>query len=187
MVWDNLGLARDKVELLPHQTTWVHAFAEEKASILEQAAQYIQAIAHVGSTAVPQLHAKPILDIAISLKAGDVERDVVPKIVQLGYEYKGEHGIAGRLYFVKRQDGKSLVHIHAFPQGHPHVLELIAFRDYLLAHAEARDAYQALKMRLQTQYKHDRPAYTSAKHDFIQSILQKISIAQNTERNPRIH
>ena len=170
--WTGIGVPRGKVILVDYQQSWQQQFQQEKQR-LREACRKLTTVEHVGSTAIPGLVAKPLLDIAIALASFEEGEEVVPCITRLGYEYFGEHGIPGRFYFVLRDQGRSLAHIHMYEKSHPDLRDLIAFKTYLLQHPEAVKAYADLKLELYAKYPTERSRYTSAKGAFIQGILLK--------------
>lgn len=123
---------------------------------------------HIGSTAVPGLTAKPILDlipVARDLDALDAAR---PAIEAMGYDWKGEFGLPGRRYCALTQDGTRLVHAHCYAQGSPEITRHLAFRDYLRANPEVRDAYAALKAHC-AQSSIDMDSYCDCKDSWIKT------------------
>ena len=171
--WTGIGVPRDKVILVDYQESWQQQFQQEKQRLLNACGEKLTAVEHVGSTSVPGLVAKPLLDIAVALKALEDGEDAVPCIIRLGYEYLGERGIPGRFYFVLRAEGRSLAHVHMYEQNHSDLRDLVAFKTYLLHHPEAVQAYAELKRELYVKYRDDRSSYTSVKGAFIQTILSK--------------
>lgn len=165
-----IGLERGKIELHPHSPTWAEAFREEQNRLLEKPGFKAFGIEHIGSTAVPGLLAKPIIDIAISIRGHGYK--FVADLEELGYLYKGENGIAGRHYFRTNAD---IVrhHIHMFPVRHEKLLDHLLFRDFLRAHPDWVQEYSRLKLSLQRQYPHDRKSYTEGKAKFIERVLGK--------------
>ena len=95
----------------------------------------------------------------------------MPRIEALGYRYRGEHGIPGRLYFEKTVDCRTVAHAHMFPSGHPAITTHLLFRDHLRTHLEAARDYEQLKRELAAKYQDDREAYTAAKANFIDGII----------------
>jgi GrpB-like predicted nucleotidyltransferase (UPF0157 family) len=126
---------------------------------------------HIGSTAVPGLAAKPILDLmplVTSLDGLDRERG---KVEALGYEWHGEYGIAGRRYCTLADaGGVRLVQLHFFEVDSPHAKRHLAFRDYLRAHREVRRAYEAEKRRARDLHPNDSHAYSDEKAVWIQKM-----------------
>jgi GrpB-like predicted nucleotidyltransferase (UPF0157 family) len=170
-----LGLARDCVELVPHDPAWSTAFREEAALLRAALGDHTVQIEHVGSTSIPGLEAKPILDIVVAVRDPSQLVAFAAAVAPLGYQYKPDPTDPGRLYFVKRlADGHTTTHhLNLCELGSECWVTHVAFRDYLLAHPEAREEYRALKHDLAERFRHDRPAYTEGKAAFIQSILAK--------------
>ena len=172
--WEGVGVPRGEVVLAEYQQSWRHAFKQEKQRLLEACGEKLTAVEHVGSTAIPGLVAKPLLDITVGLASAEDGEEVASCLLRLGYDYLGEHGIPGRFYFVLRQEGNSLTHVHMYEKGHHDLHDLIAFRNYLLRHSETARAYSDLKRELYAKYRYDRPSYTTAKEAFVQAVLAKV-------------
>jgi GrpB-like predicted nucleotidyltransferase (UPF0157 family) len=132
----------------------------------------VASLHHIGSTAIPGIFAKPIIDIL--LEVDDIIRLDVQRAAmeQLGYEAMGEFGIPGRRYF--RRDNASDIRthqVHAFQSGSPEIERHLAFRDYMNAHPEAAQAYSLLKQRLAGEHPDDMEAYMDGKDPFIKEHL----------------
>lgn len=164
------------VVVVDHQTAWGAQFQAEAAAIHRALPADVVYIHHIGSTAVSGLPAKPIIDIL------PVVRDVsaldgagCAALVQLGYEARGEYGLPGRRYFVKRdcRTGKPPVHVHAYQVGHPDVARHLAFRDFLRHQPEVATAYGRLKVSLAAQHPQDIEAYMDGKDAFVQEQQQR--------------
>ena len=166
----------NEVTIVEYNPAWPAMFEEEKARLLDAAGTWIDDVQHVGSTAVPGLAAKPIIDIMIAIyNLADVEKCVAP-IESLGYGYMGEYGLPERHFFRKPPpDGwiGRTHHIHMVLRDSNQWVNQVHFRDYLRAHPEARQRYQDLKRELAEQFGSDRFAYTDAKQEFIFAILRK--------------
>jgi GrpB-like predicted nucleotidyltransferase (UPF0157 family) len=138
-----------KVVVVPHDPAWAAAFASEAVALNAALGGAVVALHHIGSTAIPTILAKPIIDIlgeATSLDAVDAHAAAV---VALGYEARGEFGLPGRRYFSKRTpEGIRTHHLHIFQQGSTSVQRHLAFRDHLRAHPAKAADYAALKARL---------------------------------------
>jgi GrpB-like predicted nucleotidyltransferase (UPF0157 family) len=167
---DLLGVKRHVVKLVPYREEYKQLFEAEKLKIAEALGENALHIHHVGSTSIPGAIAKPLLDIAVAVK--DLEAIHIPAMEALGYQCMGEYGIPGRCYFVKRRDGDmSTHHVHCYEEGHEGLENQLLFRDYLRAHPEAVQEYNALKMFLLETYPNDRPKYTESKTGFVLHIL----------------
>jgi GrpB-like predicted nucleotidyltransferase (UPF0157 family) len=158
------------IEVVPYAVKWPAEFraaAEELASIW---GEEVIAVRHVGSTAVPDLPAKPIIDVLVEVH--DIERiDAYdPEMLRRGYQPKGEAGIPGRRFFVKGGDESRTHHVHVFPAGHERIARYLAFRDYLRTHPDEARAYGALKVELAHSFPHDIEGYMTGKDSLIQEL-----------------
>lgn len=158
------------VEVVPYDPQWPARFAAEAAAVQSALGAAVIRIEHVGSTSVPGLAAKPIIDMMPLVR--DV-RDVskrIPALAAIGYIPRGEFGLPGRRYFVKGTAHARLVHCHLYAADHPEVERHLAFRDYLRAYPAARDAYAALKIELARQHPTDIVAYMDGKDGLIKQL-----------------
>lgn len=162
------------VIIVDYDPKWPDAFAAEKARIEAALAGQEALIEHVGSTAVPGLSAKPIIDILIGVPDLDVADRCVAPLVALGYEYFPEHEatMPERRYLDRIGEPLSY-HLHMVAAGGEFWQRHLAFRDYLRAHPEVADQYDRLKRDLAERYRDDREAYTNAKTDFIRSVEER--------------
>lgn len=174
-----LGLERiGGVRLASHNSRWQREFSEEAHRIFETLKIPELQIFHVGSTSIPGLHAKPIIDILIatpSLSTWDARQS---NLELLGYECKGEYGIAGRRYCVlyDSQKTKGYVHLHAFEKGHPEIETHLLFRDYLRRCSEDCRQYEALKLKLAHQQGVPRSDYSALKAPLIRDIMERAAL-----------
>jgi len=169
---DGLGLDRREVRLSPHNPDWVTLGAQECAAVAALLGPLAVAVVHVGSTAVPGLEAKPILDIAAAVRDQVPIDDVVSRLCEKGsYAYDGDRRDDGGLLFVRGEGTFRTVHVHVVGQGSR------AWEDYLRFHAllrddpDARDAYQTAKRQLARTFARDRPGYTKAKGIVVEELL----------------
>lgn len=148
--------------LSPHRSDWAGVFMTEARAIRDVAGGAV-ALHHIGSTAVPDLLAKPVIDILGVADDRSAAEALARPLVASGYEAKGAYGIEGRWYFRRDDaDGRRLIHLHVFVVGSPHIERHLAFRDYLRAHPDRAAAYGALKRRLAR-----APDYQQAKAGFV--------------------
>jgi GrpB-like predicted nucleotidyltransferase (UPF0157 family) len=164
-----IGLEKGVVRLSPYTPEWRQLFEVEKAIIQTVVGAYILDIQHVGSTSIPGMPAKPIVDIGIAVANFEEARVCIPLIEELGYEYKGEDS-PHRHYFVKG-DPRTF-HIHMCEISSPVWQNLLFFRDYLSQHPDVAKEYAELKLQLAIKYPQDRAAYLDGKAPFIQQVLQ---------------
>jgi len=162
-----------KVEVVPYDPNWVYAFQAEADEIRRILGQEVVAVHHIGSTAIPNLSAKPIVDLLVVVR--DIEKvDAFnERMTQLGYMPKGENGIPGRRYFIKGDEVHRTHHTHIFQTGHPHIDRHLSFRDYLIAHPEDALPYGRLKQELACRFPTDIDGYVAGKDGFIKEIDRK--------------
>jgi GrpB-like predicted nucleotidyltransferase (UPF0157 family) len=169
----------DPIELVPYDPAWAGLFAEECANLRAALGEdAIVDIAHFGSTAVPGLVAKPIIDIMLKTACLKSARDTFPaKLAELGYLYWRDDPSRERLYFVKGMPphgARRTHHLHVIaPEGA--MWRQVAFAQYLRAHPETAAAYAALKADLAARYRDDREAYTEGKAEFIAEVMARLA------------
>ncbi|HET6384532.1 MAG TPA: GrpB family protein [Armatimonadota bacterium] len=163
-----LGLAWGTVQIVEHEPLWTARYQEEKARISERIGGMLVDIQHVGSTAVPGLAAKPIIDIAIALDRLEQVSALVDPLKDLGYEFMSEIKIPGEFFFKKNS---SDFHVHVLERNSADWMNYLFFRDYLRANPEVAQQYIDLKRDLAARHHDDRPSYTRGKADFIRQVL----------------
>lgn len=153
-----------------HNPVWFEVFETEAGHIKTILGDNCVTIHHIGSTAVPGLAAKPIIDIMPVVKSLEAVDLVAVKFEKIGYEYLGEFSIPGRRYL--RKGGDERTHqIHIFADSDTqNINRHIAFRDYLRTHTEARDEYAQLKKELAEKYPYDIDGYCNGKEQFVKEI-----------------
>jgi len=177
------------IYLADYDPRWPQMYEEERARIVSAIGERAADVQHVGSTSIPGIAAKPIIDIAVHLNSLVDALYCITPLTELGYECLGEFGIPGRIYFRKltasplpgqSHDGVGRTHqIHMYETGHEQYEKQIVFRDYLRAHAAAAREYEALKRDLAVRHAGDIEAYANAKSDFVQSILRSAALARS--------
>jgi len=165
-----IGLERGVVKLAPYTAEWKRLFEQEKALLQAAIGPHVLEIQHVGSTSIPGMVAKPIIDIGIAVTSFEGARVCIRPIEQLGYDYRGENGIPRRHFFVKGEARTHHLHINEIDsrEWENHVL----FRDYLIQHGGLAEEYAALKAELAQRYPTDREAYLEGKAPFIERVLE---------------
>jgi GrpB-like predicted nucleotidyltransferase (UPF0157 family) len=186
-----------KLQIVDHDTAWTKRFEQEQARLRDACGDLLEAIEHIGSTAVPGLPAKPVIDLLATVREmallstlhegshtrvdgrgippeGNARHvALVEAITGLGYEYLGEYGIRRRLYFRKGPSGDDPgFHLHVVRQGTRLQREHLLFRDYLRVHSDVAEHYGRHKRELAKRYGEDRKAYTDAKAAFIAQVLR---------------
>jgi GrpB-like predicted nucleotidyltransferase (UPF0157 family) len=155
------------VEVVEYDDVWPARFTAEADQIRTALGPELRRIDHVGSTSVPGLAAKPVIDIALSVES--FETFDLAALEALGYRYVREYEelLPNRRYF-----SKPGYHVHAYEQEHEEFLDYVRFRDYLRTHDEDRDAYGALKLRLAED--HEREEYQDAKSVFVVRLVEML-------------
>ena len=169
-----LGVEKGSVLLVPYNEAWPELFQIEK-ELLQSIFKSIEKedIQHIGSTAVPNLYAKPILDIAIRVNNIEGLNEEVSRLNALQYAEKVGRLPGQQRVFVKSKNNIVTHHLHLIEHGNPKWEEKINFRDLLRMDDNQRLRYQELKDKLFKKYKHERRKYTDGKADFIQEIWEK--------------
>ena len=161
------------IVVVPYDPLWAEQFRREAATIRAVFGRVLISIHHIGSTSIPGMSAKPIIDIMPIVRDIETVEGFNPAMMQLGYESKGENGISGRRYFVKGGDEHRTHHVHTRALDNPEVQRHLDLRDYLIAHAEEARQYADLKVALARQFPHDIDSYVAGKDGFIKELLQK--------------
>lgn len=168
-----LGLARGTVRVVPSDAGWPALFAQERRRLCERVGYLVRDIQHVGSTAVPGLAAKSIIDIAVAVTSPqDIVRCRAP-LVGLGYLDRGDTGRDGGYLFVKESAPEIRTHyLHLVTLDDPQWTNYLRFRDRLRTDAALRAEYAALKRALQERFAGDLRGYTAAKAAFVRRVLE---------------
>lgn len=165
-----IGLERGVVRLAPYAPEWQRCFEAEKTRLQAAIGQYVLDIQHVGSTSIPGMIAKPIIDIGIAVTSFEEARVCIQPIELLGYEYRGDLKIPRRHYFVKGDPRTYHLHMNEIDSRdwENHVL----FRDTLIQHPHLAAEYAVLKADLAQRHPTDRDAYLDGKAPFIERVLR---------------
>ena len=168
-----IGLSSNRVELHEHNAAWSCIFDEERTHLQNAVGETVLDIQHVGSTSIPAIPAKPIIDIAIAVENFEEATRCIEPLIELGYEYKGENGIPRRHYFCKGPPEAGTHHLHMNEAKSADWMSQIAFRDYLRANPALAGEYAAVKRQLAEEFPNDRMAYTECKTGIIGKIMTK--------------
>jgi len=171
------------VRVVPYSSAWVGLFEQEAALLRGVFGDELVVIHHIGSTSVPGLQAKPIIDMLPLVRQIERVDGFNDAMRDLGYEAMGELGIPGRRYF--RKGGDDRTHqAHVFQRDDPNVERHLAFRDYLRAHSAVAVEYGILKARLAQQFPQDIYGYMDGKDAFIKAAEREAVLwyrARHTE------
>jgi GrpB-like predicted nucleotidyltransferase (UPF0157 family) len=168
-----LGLTSKSVTLAAPDPAWPLAFAAVRDRLVAATEPLPITVEHVGSTAVPGLPAKPIIDLLGGHPPNVDPRSYVRALEAAGFRYRGENGIPDRHYFVGEDSmGRRTHHLHLVAQGGALWRAHLAFRDYLRQHPDRAAEYSALKSALAARFPTDRAAYADGKAAFIAETLR---------------
>ncbi len=160
-----------RIQMVPYNPEWRQEFAWEAAQLTNTLGENVVAVHHIGSTAIPNIYAKPVLDLLLVVRSVEALDDKQSEIEAQGYEARGEYGIPGRRFYRRDNSQGDRTHqIHAFEVGSPQIARHLAFRDYMIAHPDTAQAYSDLKRTLAAQHPNDIEAYMDGKDDFIQEV-----------------
>jgi GrpB-like predicted nucleotidyltransferase (UPF0157 family) len=163
-------MSAEPVIIAPYDPTWPRIFEALRLRIEAALGPVAQAVEHVGSTAVPGLAAKPVIDIDVVIGCDSALPAAIERLAAIGYAHQGEKGIAGRHAFAAPPD-LPRHHLYVCAETTPELRRHLAFRDRLRADADLAAAYGALKQGLAARYGADREGYTEAKTAFIERAL----------------
>lgn len=171
------------VEIVEHDPAWPSEFAQERELLRETLAPWLEGgIHHVGSTAVPGLAAKPVIDIMAGVSDLDTAKDAVPPLEDLDYLFWDWDPHPWRLWFLKPDPSHRTHHLHLVEARHPEFRAKIAFRDRLRSDERVRRDYERLKRDLAAAHPGDRDAYTDGKSDFVLSALAQVGLDEGVPR-----
>ena len=147
----------------------------------------VLAIEHIGSTAIPEMDAKAIIDIMVAVRSLKVALNWVAELEHIGYESRPDlgHLLPNRLFFEKGPPETHQFHLHLLEQGSELWENHLEFRDYLRSHADQAAAYGQLKRRLASELGHDRHAYSTAKRGFVEGIVRLARLERDLDGSPR--
>jgi len=174
-------IVREDVKIAPYDPQWPVLFRQEKEHLLScLPSALVQRIEHFGSTAVPGLAAKPIVDMLVEVTDLQATRSqIAPVLEAQGYDYfwrptHGDDGPPFYAWFIKRhpQTGARTHHIHMV-EADFESWDSLLFRDYLIEHPQAAREYESLKIHLASSYPNDRVAYTEGKTEFVVRVTEQ--------------
>jgi GrpB-like predicted nucleotidyltransferase (UPF0157 family) len=167
----SLGLARGTTVLRDYDDRWPGEFMSEAEALRSILGELVVAIEHIGSTAVPGLAAKPVIDIAIAFSGPAATAEAARRLHAAGYEGGEDMGDDGGIIFAKGLESRRTHILHLVEAGTDQWHRWLAFRDALRADEARRRAYVALKRDLAARFPLDRPSYVGAKAAFIRATI----------------
>jgi GrpB-like predicted nucleotidyltransferase (UPF0157 family) len=170
---------QEHIDIVPYNPVWPRMFEQEKRHLQNCLPSFMLGrIEHFGSTAIPNMSAKPIIDMLVEVSSlEETKTSIVPVLEAQHYDYfwrptHGDDGPPFYAWFIKRDaKGNRTHHIHMVEKNFEHWDRLL-FRDYLIKFPEKAKEYEALKLRLARDYPNDRVAYTRGKTEFIERVMQ---------------
>ena len=167
-IWSNI---REEVALIPYDPAWAGQFAAEARLIQGALGGLAVEIEHIGSTAVPGLSAKPVIDILVTVRRLEDAAACIAPLQKLGYTFIDYPQNTERRFF--RKGLTRTHHLHIVEQGHPEQRDHLDFRDALRSDVQLLADYQALKTGLAERYRHDRARYSEMKTAFVRQALAR--------------
>jgi GrpB-like predicted nucleotidyltransferase (UPF0157 family) len=158
----------DPIVIVDYDPEWPTEFDRLRERAAQAVGDVVVSIEHVGSTAVPRLAAKPVIDLVVVVHPGDVEV-AIDRLVAIGYVHEGDRGVEEREAFRVPQ-GERRHHLYVCPSNSDELHRELTFRDRLREDPELASAYEALKRQLAIRFRDDRSAYTEAKTDFVTAV-----------------
>jgi GrpB-like predicted nucleotidyltransferase (UPF0157 family) len=183
-------LSSEDIAIVPYDSCWPRLFAQERLLLTNWFGPHlIGRIEHFGSTAVPGMAAKPVIDMLIEVMSLErVRAEIVPVLKKNGYEYlwrptHGDDGEPHYAWFIKRDaDGRRTHHLHMVEPHFDEHWRRLEFRDFLIAHPRQAREYERLKRRLARAHSQDRAAYTRGKTAFIEETMAAAARKRKTVR-----
>lgn len=175
--------ATDPVYVVDYNPEWPRLFEQARAELAPAFGHWAHAILHVGSTSVPGLAAKPIIDIAVVTAHYPLPDAVIAAVCALGYEHKGEFGIPRRHYF--KRGAPQTHHLHVLERDNEDLARLLLFRDYLRAHPQDAARYETLKRELAARYRYQRETYTASKTALVHELVERARAWRALHSEPR--
>jgi GrpB-like predicted nucleotidyltransferase (UPF0157 family) len=160
------------VRLEPHDPHWAELASREGARLMDAAEKALLSVHHIGSTSIPGILAKPIIDLMGIAPDLETLEQARPRLEAIGYAWHGEYGVEGRRYCTLSDAGSGtrLFHLHCYSEGNHSILRHLAFRDYLRARPEKADAYERMKRGCAAKHPEDSNAYTICKDRWIKQV-----------------
>jgi GrpB-like predicted nucleotidyltransferase (UPF0157 family) len=167
------------IEQVPYDPGWKESYQKESTTLREALGDEVISIHHIGSTSIPGITAKPVIDILVGVRKIEDIDHYNDAMARIGYEARGEFGLPGRRFFVKGVP-KRKYNVHIYQADDMEMGRHLAFRDYMIDHPDDAKEYSELKQRLALQYKGDMDGYCDGKDAFVKDMEKKaIAWARN--------
>jgi len=172
----DLQVEDEPVRIVPYDASWPARFEAEETLLRGAIGGWVTGgIHHVGSTAVPGLAAKPVIDILVGVRDLPSSRACFGELAKLGYRY-APYRAEEMHWFCKPNPSHRTHHLHLVPTGSPRYQSELAFREILRSRSDIADEYAALKRALAGQYEHDREGYTKVKAAFVAKLVRESAL-----------
>jgi GrpB-like predicted nucleotidyltransferase (UPF0157 family) len=179
-----VGISREEAFLTTFSDTWKLLYEEQKNKIMGMVEKNILDIAHVGSTSIPGLSAKPIIDMAVAvsdlndvfiqnIKKGDKYYSMKDLMVEAGYGFRDDNGVKGEYLFYLGDENLRTHYIHVVPKTGKRWNDYMDFKSFMLSHPDKVVEYEMLKKDLSLKYPNERKVYTESKNEFISNVLNE--------------
>ena len=162
-----------RVEVVPHDPEWKKRYEKEASNVRSIFKKEILAIYHIGSTAIPEIKAKPIIDILVEVYNIEKIDEFNKDMIEQGYIPKGESCIPKRRLFIKGSEDFRRSHVHVFQKGDSEITRHLKFRDYMITHPKEAQEYSRLKEDLARENPDNIDGYIEGKDAFIKNIDKK--------------
>ena len=166
----------ENVEVISYDPTWPAEFEAIAAPIRNKLGPLALSVEHVGSTSVPELAAKPVIDLDVVISSRLMLPEVIGKLAELGYIHEGNLGIKGREAFMWPA-GSKRHHLYVCSVNTPNLHYHLLFRDYLRRHPDKAREYGELKERLAERFPNDMDGYSAGKQDLINRLMQEAELS----------
>ncbi|CDF12196.1 putative uncharacterized protein [Mycoplasma sp. CAG:776] len=167
-----MALKRGIVELVDYDSNWDNEYRKEEELLRRVLKNRIKEIHHIGSTSIPGLKAKPIIDILIVIDSLNEISEIEEILKKYNYENRGQHGVSDRYFFAKGSEEARSHYLHFVEPKSDTYYNQVYFKKYLLEHPKYLKEYCELKEKLALKYANERPKYTKGKNDFITNIVK---------------
>lgn len=165
-----------KYSVQDYDPNWVTQYETEEKVLKQALGNNMLSVEHIGSTSVPGLAGKPLIDILAVVQNIEEADGFEPALSSLGYHFLGQYVMEGSRLYVKEKDNTRLVNLHFYYQGHKHIGEMIGLRNYFRSHPEVVKEYSQLKFDLVEKYPDDYGSYRMYKDEWMNELKAKLGL-----------